>query len=139
MSLTKQQLIVLDELFENGGDEIVVLKRYDISRKLWHKWLAGKDFADEMAERIGASRRQSRIILSKYSPFAASKLIELCGSENQETARKAAMDIITLQKDGLNTDDVNDSAEPSAAIDPATASKLLAALACVDKDKPNQQ
>ena len=136
MSLTKQQLIVLDELFENGGDETVVLKRYDISRKIWHKWLAGNDFVDEMAERIEASRRQSRIILSKYSPFAASKLIELCGSENQETARKAAMDIITLQKDGLNTDDANDSAEPSAALDPATASKLLAALA---QDKPNQQ
>ena len=137
MSLTKQQLIVLDELFENGGDEAVVLKRYDISRKLWHEWLSDKDFADEITYRMDASKRQSRIILSKYSPFAASKLIELCGSENQETARKAAMDIIALQKEGyLNTDDANDSAEPSAALDPATASKLLAALA---QDKPNQQ
>ena len=53
MSLTKQQLIVLDELFENGGDETVVLKRYDISRKLWHKWLAGKDFADKFLKDNG--------------------------------------------------------------------------------------
>jgi hypothetical protein len=75
--------------------------------------------------------------LSKYSPFAASKLIELCNSENQETARKAALDIMNLQKEGfLNTNDANDSAKPSAALDPATASKLLAALA---QDNSHQQ
>ena len=129
MSLTEQQLIVLDELFETGGDETAVLKRYDISRKLWHQWLADKDFADEIAYRMNASKRQSRIILSKYSPFAASKLIELCGSENHETARKAALDIINLQKEQKADNPDDASAQPRQTIDPATASKLLAALA----------
>jgi len=129
MSLTKKQSIVLDELFESGGDETAVLKRHDISRKLWAKWLADKDFANEIAGRMDSSKRQSGIIISKYAPFAAAKLIELCGSENQETARKAALDIINLHRN--QTPNTADDAETPKlpSLDPATASKLLAALA----------
>ncbi|MFA5291607.1 MAG: hypothetical protein WC496_01085 [Phycisphaerae bacterium] len=131
MSITKRQLIILDELFETGGDESAVLKRHNISRKLWAKWLAEEDFADEIAARMDALKRQSGMLISKYAPFAAAKLIELCGSENQETARKAALDIINLHRS--QTQDTPDNEPPALpklpSISPETASKLLSVLA----------
>lgn len=131
MSLGKKQLIALNELFETGGDEAAVLKKHNIARSLWAKWLADKKFADEMAARMDAMKRQSGIIIAKYAPFAAAKLIELCSSENQETARKAALDILNLQTDQPETSklkpEISDTAPPS--ITPETASKLLAVLA----------
>ncbi|MCX5633416.1 MAG: hypothetical protein NTW93_07070 [Phycisphaerae bacterium] len=87
MSLTKKQLEIIDDLFESGGDETSVLQKHNIPRKVWAKWLADKDFADEIAARVEASKRQSRIILSKYLSVAAVKLVQLCNSENQETSR----------------------------------------------------
>jgi len=130
MSLRQKQLIVLDELFETGGNEATVLQRYDISRKLWQQWLGEKDFADEMAFRLDALKRQSGILISKYAPFAAAKLIELCGSENQETARKAALDIINLHRNQQQETSDNPPALPKlSSISPETASKILSALA----------
>ncbi|MBU1260447.1 MAG: hypothetical protein KJ757_02395 [Planctomycetes bacterium] len=126
MSLTKEQLQIIDELFESGGDESTVLQKHNISFKTWQQQLADKDFADEIAARMESSKRQGQIILSKYVPFAAAKLVQLCESENQETSRKAVLDILNLQT-GLKT---NEPVLPEIpALDPATASKLLAALA----------
>ncbi len=128
MSLTKKQLEIIDELFESGGDETAVLSRHGITFSDWQKQLAEKDFADELAARMESSKRQGRIILSKYAPYAATKLIQLCESENQETARKAALDILNLQT-GSPVAVAPGSGEPLPSLDPETASKLLAALA----------
>lgn len=128
--LTAKQIEIIDDLFESGGDETAVLQKHNIPRKLWAKWLADKDFADEIAGRLEMSKRQSRIILSKYLSVAAVKLVQLCNSENQETSRKACLDIISLQTGQVpKTDDTGQSAEPSTTLDPATASKILEVLA----------
>lgn len=128
MSLTKNQLDIIDELFESGGDESSVLQKHNISFADWQKQLAEKDFADELAARLESSKRQGQIILSKYAPYAATKLIQLCESENQETARKAALDILNLQTG--QTSKTDDAAKPQLpSINPETASKLLAVLA----------
>ena len=58
MSLTKKQLEIIDDLFESGGDETAVLQKHNIPRKLWAKWLADKDFADEIADRLESAKRQ---------------------------------------------------------------------------------
>lgn len=126
MSLTKEQLQIIDELFESGGDESTVLQKHNISFKTWQQQLADKDFADEFAARMESSKRQGQIILSKYVPFAAAKLVQLCESENQETSRKAVLDILNLQTGPKNNEPV---LPEIPALDPATASKLLAALA----------
>jgi hypothetical protein len=129
MSLTKKQIEIIDDLFETGGDETAVLKKHNIEREDWQKWLADKDFADCVAARLEASKRQSRIILSKYLSVAAVKLVQLCDSENQETSRKACLDILGLQHDQLSKADTGQPAESLPSLDPATASKILAVLA----------
>jgi hypothetical protein len=134
-NLTPKQLEVIDDLFESGGDETAVLQKHNIPRKDWQQWLADKDFADEIAARLQSSKRQSQIILSKYVSIAATKLVQLCGSENQETSRKACLDILSLQT-GAKPITEQDHPEPPPVIDPATASKLLAVLA--EENSPQQ-
>jgi hypothetical protein len=129
--LTAEQLQIIDELFESGGDEAAVLQKHNITFADWQKQLADKDFADELAARMESSKRQGRIILSKYAPYAATKLIQLCESENQETARKAALDILNLQTGRPDISNlksqISDTKLPS--LDAETASKILAVLA----------
>jgi hypothetical protein len=125
-ALTKKQLTAIDDLFEAGGDESAVRQKHKIPQKLWSKWLADKDFADEIVARMESSKRHSQIILSKYVPFAAAKLVQLCESQNQETSRKAVLDILNLQA-GRKAQDTLQPELPS--LDPTMASKLLAALA----------
>ena len=127
--LTAKQLEIIDDLFDSGGDETATLQKHNIERKVFQDWLAEKDFADEIAGRLEASKRQSRIILSKYLSVAAVKLVQLCDSENQETSRKACLDILGLQHDQLSKADADQPAESLPPLDPATASKILAVLA----------
>ncbi len=129
MSLTKEQLEIIDSLFELGGDETAVLQKHNITRTVLQDWLKDKDFSEKIVERLKSSKLHSEILLSKYASFAASKLIQLCQSENQETSRKACLDILNLHKEQLLKTDPNQPAELLPNIDPTTASKILAALA----------
>ncbi len=129
MSLTQEQLEIIDDLFELGGDENAVIQKHNIDRKVFRGWLAEKEFADCVADRLKSSKLHSEILLSRYASFAASKLIQLCQSENQETSRKACLDILNLHKEQLLNTDENQPAEPLPSIDPETASKILAVLA----------
>ena len=89
-------------------------------------------------ERIAGAYRQSELILARYAPLAAAKLVELTESDNQETRRKACLDIISLQDKKQNEQDKKrpSKIEQNASettdqpdLSPETASRLLAALA----------
>ncbi|MDD5134934.1 MAG: hypothetical protein PHP01_05940 [Phycisphaerae bacterium] len=132
MSLTKKQSQAIDDLFESGGDEAAVLTKHNIRRKDWQKWQGDNDFKNEITARLESAKRRSRIILAKYLPVAAAKLVHLCGSDKEETARRACLDILELRNKiaaEANADENEDAQESAEQIDPATASKLLAALA----------
>jgi hypothetical protein len=131
MALTKKQLEIIDELFKNGGDETEISMKYGISYKQWVKWLGNKHFSEEVAGRIELAKCRSQILMAKYIPLAAAKLVQLCNSENNETGRRACLDILALETGPKQVSDTstNQSPEPAANIDAATASKLLAALA----------
>jgi hypothetical protein len=131
--LTAKQLQAIDDLFESGGDEAAVLTKHNIKRKDWQRWQSDKDFNDAITARLESAKQQSRIILAKYLPVAAAKLVHLCGSDKEETARRACLDILTLHKGQSpqddNSDELADAQQTAEQIDSATASKLLAALA----------
>jgi len=141
--LTKRQLAVIDELFKGELDEQAILDKYKVSHNLYKRWLANKNFADEIDRRIESSLRQSALLIARYAPLAAAKLVQLTDSENQETARKACLDIISFSSsatrpDALsnmhNTRDTRDERretkdEGRGQLSPETASRLLSALA----------
>lgn len=132
--LSKKQLCVINDLFAGELDEQTVLDKHSISKNLYNKWVADESFAEEFNRRIDWLNRQGELIIARYAPLAAAKLVQLTDSKNQETARKACLDIISLPKPAAKKD--TPSAEPqrteptsSKPLSSDTASKLLAVLA----------
>lgn len=142
--LSKRQRAVIEDIFNNQLDEQSVLDKHKVSRHIYNRWLADENFGDEFNNRIASSHRQSEFIIAKYAPLAAAKLIQLTESENQETARKACLDIISVPKIAANRDEQpdkspKDSDKQAEQLSEATASKLLTALAEEKGEKINQE
>jgi hypothetical protein len=133
-SQNKRQWAVLEDLFSGELAEREVLDKHHVNPRLFERWLEDERFAAQFEQRIACAQRQSRVTLARYAPKAAAKLVQLTGSENQETARKACLDIIALHAapGGDAAADTAPASEPTRAVvhlAPETARRLLAALA----------
>ena len=128
MALTKKQLDVIDDWFENGGNETAVLRKYNITHKKWKKWILDKAFNAAVAEKVESVQRQSQILIAQYVPMAAAKLIQLCDSDKGETSRKACLDILAMRTDD-NKQSADADEEEKPMLDDETAAKILAVLA----------
>ncbi len=130
--LRKKQLAVIDELFDGELDEQGVLARHKVSRLIFNKWLGDKIFREEFDRRIDWGRRQSEMLVSKYTPLAMAKLIQLTDSDKGETARKACLDIIALRDASAQRgDEAKEDGDEGlgAEISDEMCSKLLSVLA----------
>ena len=94
--LSKKQLTVIDDLFGGELDEQAVLEKHKVNRNIYNRWLADELFVSEFDSRVVSAHRQSVVLIAKYAPLAAAKLVQLTESDKEETARKACMDIISL-------------------------------------------
>ena len=128
--LTKRQMTVIDDLFEGRLDEAAVLAKHKVSTRLYRAWLADDVFTDELKFRIDSAKRASELIIAKYSPVAAAKLVGLIDSEKDETVRRACLDILasTRQTDEAPAETV-DPNKHQPDLPPDVASKLLEVLA----------
>lgn len=131
--MSKRQLAVIEDLFAGNMDEAEVLKKHSVSNRLYSKWLRDEVFSGELRFRIESGQRQSELIIARYVPAAAAKLVALTESGKEETARKACLDIISLpvsfgQSERQDVPEKNEL-NPEAGLSPALAGKLLAALA----------
>jgi len=130
--LSKRQLAVINDLFAEGMDESRVLARHKLSTAIYRKWLQEGVFADELRFRIDAAHRQSWLIIARYAPLAAAKLVSLTESEKEETARKACLDVISLRTGEKPSDNMKlepDTDEISEKLPDGLASKLLEVMA----------
>lgn len=132
--LSKRQLAVLEDLFTGELEEQAVLDKHAVPHSLYEKWLADERFTDQLERRIAHAYRQSRTILARSASRAARKLVELTDGEKEETARKACLDIISLQwaashEAPLGVPPLPQAPAPAPDLSPETASRLLAALA----------
>jgi len=136
--LSTRQLAVIDDICEGKKDQ-EILKKHNVDRKLYDKWLADESFNRRLNMRIEWEFRLNEIILARQVREAMTNLLDLTKSEQAETARKACIDIITM-RDNLqaNKSSDNPAALPaddpkllaeSANLCPETAGKILAALA----------
>ena len=133
--LTKKQLAVIEDLFVGDLDEQAILDKYKLSRKLYNQWRNDDSFAKQFEKRITDAYRQSDVLIARYAPVAAAKLIQLMESDKPETARKACLDIISMPILTANRK-AQSSGEPQPAdtqlpisFNHETAGKLLAVLA----------
>ena len=129
-NLTKKQLAIIEDLFAGELDEQAVLDKHKVSSNLYNRWLADKRFAEQFNECIARAYRQSELIIARYAPLAAAKLVQLTESDKEETARKACLDIISFPRlapqfsGGPSTD-----SQVPPDLPAETAGRLLAALA----------
>ena len=138
--LSKKQLSVIGDLFTGQLDEQAILDKHKVSRAVFVKWQMERRFVEEFNRRIAALNRQGELIIARYAPLAAAKLVGLTESQSQETARKACIDIIEFPNQAVKKGDEpagplgagkNDKGAAPKVLPPETASRLLAAL--VDK------
>lgn len=110
--LSSKQIKVLDELFgkEQILDEEEVLERNGVKAGEYRRWLKKKSYVREYEARMEALSRRRRLLINRCATFATAKLIGLIESENEETARKACLDIIgrIRQTDGGQVQNVED-------------------------------
>lgn len=137
--LTGKQQGVLDDLFDSGLDEPQVLKKHGVPDSLFRRWLAQRVFAEELRFRIDSAHRQSELLIARFAPIAAARLIQLAtnAKEKGETSRKACLDIINLgagRRADHDRPDESSAENETESLDPDTASRILAALA---KCKPD--
>jgi len=128
--LTKKQLSVIDDLFAGELDEQQVFEKHRINKRLYDKWLAEENFANEFDRRIKSAHRQGELIIARFANVAAVKLVALTESANPETARKACLDVINYlrQNNQLSPAEQTENEQPPD-LSPELASRLLAALA----------
>ena len=145
--LTPRQLAVIDDLFEGGLDETEVLARHNVSTRLYRRWLCCEAFAGELRFRIESARRAGELIIARYTPVAAAKLVGLIDSDKPETVRRACLDIMAAARQQGDpkhdisrlgtreaaTGDPAPSDDEQPALPPALAGKLLALLAEAQK------
>jgi len=129
--LTPRQLKVIDDLFGGKYSEVEVMKKHKISKNIFNKWASDSLFIKELEFRVESSRRQSEMIIARYAPAAAAKLVALTESDKEETARKACLDIITQPFEGKDRigDDEMESPVHTDNMTQQTATRLLEALA----------
>jgi hypothetical protein len=137
--LTKRQRTVIDELFRGELNEQAVLDKHKVSRRLYNKWLADDAFTGEFDRCIESAFRQSTALIARYAPLAATKLVQLIGSDKEETVRKACLDIISMhashaRDDGrqMRDDFIRRSVSEDGGrseLNDEVASRLLSALA----------
>ena len=131
--LSKRQLAVIKDLFGCELDEQAVLDKYKVSRHLYSKWLADEAFIEQFNQRIAGAYRQSIALIARYAPLAASKLVQLTETEKEETARKACLDVISMQalasKNIQPIQHKNADCALAGHLTEQTAGRLLAVLA----------
>lgn len=98
MELSKKQKRVMDELFEAEQDEATALGNNHVSRRVFNHWLTEDAWIREFDRRIEESRRRTQIIISRFQPSAAIKLVELTNCDKEQTARQACLDIIQMPR-----------------------------------------
>ena len=87
--LTRKQHDVLDDMFSGAMSEEEVLKKHKVSRLVYRRWLCQEKFAEQFSFCIDSARRQGKLIVARFIPAAAAKLVGLTASEKEETARRA--------------------------------------------------
>ena len=134
--LTKKQLSVLEDLFNGELDEQGVLEKHKLSRNVYNKWLSEERFSARFKQCLHGLNRQSELIITRYTSLAAARLVQLTESENQETARRACLDIISFSLPVARSSGARPAGKAQKGADnkaeqlsPKTASRLLSALA----------
>jgi hypothetical protein len=128
--LGRRQRAVIDDLL-NGLYKYESLEKNKISPSRYRLWLKNKLFRQELLARFDAQKRQGKFVMARCIPQAAEKLSQLIGSEKPEIARKACVDVLSLQKTGVEQEGSENAQcrDQQSKISDEKAARMLAILA----------
>jgi hypothetical protein len=128
--LGRKQRAVINDLL-NGLNRYETLEKNKVRPARYREWLKNKLFAEELRARFDAAKCQGKFVMAHCFPQAAQKLAGLIDSEKEETARKACIDVISLQKSDIDrqTAEKDQCENPSLKISDEKAARMLAILA----------
>jgi hypothetical protein len=138
--LGRKQRAVINDLL-NGLNKYESLEKNKVRPARYRQWLKNKLFRQELTARIDAQKRQGKFLMLHCFPQAATKLAELIDSKKDETARKACIDVISLQKTHLDKESAekDQSENQPLKISDEKAARMLAILAEDEKTGTQQQ
>jgi hypothetical protein len=97
-ALTKKQREVIEDIFTSKLDQQAVLEKHKVSPILYSKWHNDGVFIEYFEKRIASAHRQGAAVIASKASDVANNLVELTKGKQGETARKACLDIIAMQK-----------------------------------------
>ena len=134
------QRAVIEDLM-NGMNKYDVLHKHKVNPARYNRWLQNETYRKALVDRIDSLQRQHKFIAVNALPAAVRRLGELIDSEKDETARKACLDIIALQKENAADDAARKAQEDSnpPKISDEKAARMLAILAEPDLPPNTEQ
>lgn len=114
--LSKRQSRVAEAVYQGRLTDEQIVEQCRVTARQLRRWLQDGEFQSELDRLADESIRQVRFTISRYGPIAALRLAELLGSEKDDTARRAALDVIDrcIGYRG-RPDDSSDGSDGSAA------------------------
>ena len=123
-----RQLVLIADFFAGDLSQAQILTKHRVSEQTYRAWQHDPDFIEEYERRIASAYRESTALLARFSTTAANRLIELTSSPKHEIARRACLDIISLQPSEPGPIQ-RPQTQSAPVMSETTASKILGALA----------
>jgi hypothetical protein len=83
-------------LFYSALDENAVLKKHNVQRTTYEKWLREKFFSCQFQEYTASLARRSALAVAKAETDVAARLVKLANCDKEESARKACQDVLAI-------------------------------------------
>lgn len=125
--LTGKQREVARAVYEGQLSEDELSERFGITVRQLQRWSASEAFEQELDRLCRGTERETRLIINRYGPIAAAKLVTLLDSDKDDTARRTALDLVDRC---LNRQPVGEEGDQSdAEVSDDQARRMLLTLA----------
>ncbi len=94
--LSEKKWAVLEDLFYSELDENAVLKKHNVSRTTYERWLRQKLFSRQFQEYTASLARRTALAVAKAETEVAVRLVELTRCQKEESARKACQQVLAI-------------------------------------------
>jgi hypothetical protein len=94
--LSEKKWAVLQDLFYSELDEIAVLKKHNVSRTTYERWLRQKLFSRQFRQYSASLARRTALAVAKAETEVAARLVEITRSQKEESARKACRQVLAI-------------------------------------------
>ncbi len=94
--LSEKKWAVLEDLFYSELDENAVLKKHNVSRTTYERWLRQKLFSRQFQQYSASLARRTALAVAKAETEVAARLVELTRCQKEESARKACHQVLAI-------------------------------------------